>query len=310
MNNQIPLCLYHKNCLDGLASAWVAWKFHKGKIELQAIQYGDPIPAVHGRKVYVLDFSFKADVLLELDRICDIVLLDHHATAIKEFGTLTPDQRRELKGEYVFDVTQSGAMLSWKYFFPNGDIFPDSQPPSEIKMVQDRDLWKFEIPQTRLWTIAAYSYPLTVESFERFVNVGVNEMLKEGEVLSRKNDQDVTNIAKSARYMMIDGMVLPVVNAPSSLASDLGHKLSEDEAAAVVYTDGKDGRIFSLRSRTNGLAVNELAERFGGGGHPGAAGFKIMFTDRRFKSSHLYLYSKGYWWRWVKTTLSKFFKKK
>lgn len=292
---QRPLCLYHKNCLDGIASAWVAWKFYRGNIDLQAIQYGDPIPVYGGRRMYVLDFSFKAEMLMVIDSQCDLVLLDHHDTAAREFEKLDLTQ---LRGHVLVDEKYSGAMLAWRHFFP------EVEPPIEIQIVQDRDLWKFEIPYTREWTMAAFSYPFCVEEFEKLVSRGVDSVCNEGHVLERKQAHDVDKIAKNVRTMKIDGHELPVINANVFFVSDLGHKLSEGQLGAVVYTDGIDGRVFSLRSREDGMKVNELAERFGGGGHPGAAGFKIKFKDRRFKNSHLYLRSKGYWWRRVKAHLS------
>jgi len=290
-SDQRPLCLYHKNCLDGIAAAWVAWKAHNGEIDLQAIQYGDPIPVYGGRRMYVLDFSFKAEMLLVIDSQCDLVLLDHHDTAAREFERL---DLTKLRGHVLVDENYSGAMLAWRYFFP------DVKPPIEIQIVQDRDLWQWKIPQTREWTMAAFSYPFCVEAFDGLINRGVDSVCSEGFYLNRKNTQDVEKIAKSARTMIIDGLLFPVVNANSFFASDLGTKLSEGHLGAVIYTDTVDGRIFSMRSRKGGFAVNLLAERFGGGGHPAAAGFKIKFTDRRFKNSHLYLRSKHYWWRRIK----------
>lgn len=291
-SDQRPLCLYHKNCLDGLASAWVAWKAYNGEIDLQAIQYGDPVPIYGGRRVYVLDFSFKAEMLMTIDQQCDLVLLDHHDSAAREFEKLGD---HKFRGHVVVDEKYSGAMLAWRYFFP------DVEPPIEIQIVQDRDLWKFNIPYTREWTMAAFSYPLTVESFDTMVTRGVDSVCKEGFYLNRKNTQDVNKISKSVRMMIIDGLAFPVVNANSLFTGDLGEKLADGHLGAVIYHDGPDGRIFSMRSREGGLRVNLIAERFGGGGHPAAAAFKIPFSDRRIKKSHLYLRSKHYWWRRVKS---------
>lgn len=293
-SHQRPLCLYHKNCLDGIAAAWVAWKFYDGEIDLQAIQYGDPIPIYGGRRIYVLDFSFNAEMLMTIDQQCDLVLLDHHDTAFREFQKL---YAYTFRGHVNVDMEYSGAMLAWRYFFP------DVEPPIEIQIVQDRDLWRFKIPYTREWTMAAFSYPFDVTIFDSLVTRGVDGVCNEGRVLERKQKHDVDKIAKNVRMMKIDGHEIPVINANVFFVSDLGHKLSESQLAAVVYTDGIDGRVFSLRSREDGMKVNELAERFGGGGHPGAAGFKIKFKDRRFKNSHLYLRSKGYWWRRAKAYL-------
>jgi nanoRNase/pAp phosphatase (c-di-AMP/oligoRNAs hydrolase) len=55
----------------------------------------------------------------------------------------------------------------------------------------------------------------------------------------------------------------------------------------VVYSDGENKRLYSLRSqKLYGAKVNVIAELFGGGGHPNAAGFSISYDDPRFGKSH------------------------
>jgi hypothetical protein len=59
-----PIVIYHKNCVDGFSAAWV---FHNAQdkmeqtFEFYAANYGDPIPDVEDRHVYLVDFSFKKD---------------------------------------------------------------------------------------------------------------------------------------------------------------------------------------------------------------------------------------------------------
>lgn len=274
---QLPFCVYHKNCLDGIAAAWVVWRHFKGEVELLAADYGDPIPAkshVAGRDVYLVDFSWPRDVVIEYMQICNLTILDHHETAAKA-----------LEGLVEVDQTRSGAMLTWNHFNPGED------PPSGIKFCQDRDLWQWKHPGSKPWTVAAFSYPLEVEVFNRVVRTPIGDIIREGETLLRKHNSDVEKIARQARPMMIDGVTVPVVNANSLFVSDLAGALAEGHQYAVCYVDSRDARHFSLRSRNNGADVNLIAERFGGGGHKRAAGFRIMFDDPRFTRSHLELNS-------------------
>src|SRR5262245_12247014 len=54
-----PLVLYHGQCLDGFAAAWVAFQRFGGGGEYRAVQFGEPLKvAVDGRDVLILDFSF------------------------------------------------------------------------------------------------------------------------------------------------------------------------------------------------------------------------------------------------------------
>lgn len=272
-----PLCIYHKNCMDGLAAAWVVWDYFKGAVDLLAAQYGDELPPdseLKGRSVFVVDFSYNREQVLRLREICELVILDHHETAAKE-----------LEGLVHVDQSHSGAMLTWNYFHP------DKAAPQGLLFIQDRDLWQWRLRGSKQWTTAAFSYPLSVEHFNDLVKRPIGEVILEGTTLLRKHEQDIEKIAKSVRMMTIDGVEVPVINANALFASDLGHLLSQDHEFAVIYVDSKEERQFSLRSQKGKTNVNEVAERFGGGGHKGAAGFRIHFDDPRFARSHLELNS-------------------
>jgi hypothetical protein len=54
----------------------------------------------------------------------------------------------------MFDMEKSGCLLTWEWFFKN------RQPPQALLAVNDRDLWKFELPWTREIFLALTSYPL------------------------------------------------------------------------------------------------------------------------------------------------------
>lgn len=298
-NSTTPVCLYHKNCLDGIASAWVVWKHFKGAVELYPIQYGDELPVdVKGRKVYVVDFSFDAKKTLELAQICDLTVLDHHDTAAKtqyKLDELLGDD--PFPGEFIVDQDHSGAMVTWNYFHQN------ETPPTQLRLVEDRDLWKWQFATTKRWTAAAFSHPFNdVHAFDRLMTQPVLTIVTEGEALLRKQELDVDRISKNARTINIDGVEFGAINATSNYASDVGDKLSPEYPGVAIYVDGRDGRIFSLRSNKHtGVIVNAIAERFGGGGHKNAAGFKLPFSDPRFKNSHIKLRSKGYYWRKLKS---------
>src|SRR5437764_10835768 len=90
-----PLVLHHRGCVDGFVSAWVARrafmedsKYPGGWVEdalYVPCGYQEEPPArelYKDRDVFILDFSFSKDVLLEMCRHAkSLVLLDHHGTA-------------------------------------------------------------------------------------------------------------------------------------------------------------------------------------------------------------------------------------
>ena len=109
-----PLCIYHSNCADGFGSAWVVRKFFgNGKVDFHpGIHQTDP-PDTTDRDVIMVDFSYKRPVVLEMaKKASSILILDHHKSAKEDLVSLPKTVTT------VFDVSRSGAMIAWEYYFP------------------------------------------------------------------------------------------------------------------------------------------------------------------------------------------------
>ena len=302
--------LYHKNCLDGLGAAWAAWRGLDKQCDLVAVQYGMKFETLFGegfcnligKNVYCLDFSFDRETVKLLRNICNFTLLDHHVTAAKALEGLYQNDFDEIAGYtrtpsigvmpdvILVDQKYSGAMLAWKWFNPGSQFCP----PFGIEAVQDRDLWQWKVTGSKEWTAAGFSYDMTVENFDKLVDRPYKDVISEGEALLRSQEKNVKVLSKGARRFKLDEFDVPVVNANACFASDLGAVLAENEPFSLTYHDCADGRQFSLRTSCKDIKVNEIAERFGGGGHPGAAGFRIFFDDDQFSHSHFEVRSAGY----------------
>ncbi|MEO7108685.1 MAG: phosphoesterase, partial [Rhodoferax sp.] len=120
-NDPNPLVIYHgQSCPDGFASALAAWLFYEGKAEFLGLDHGNvrsvaDLPTLDGRAVYILDFSFSADILRGIEeRASKLVLLDHHKSAAEQ---LTGFACR--CGVVHFDMSKSGSRLAWEFFQPN-----------------------------------------------------------------------------------------------------------------------------------------------------------------------------------------------
>ncbi len=67
---------------------------------------------------------------------------------------------------------------------------------------------------------------------------------------------------------------IPVVNVSGKIVSEVVAELAESHPFAAGWWQLDDGQVVvSLRSRSDGVNVAEIAKHEGGGGHPGAAGF-------------------------------------
>jgi oligoribonuclease NrnB/cAMP/cGMP phosphodiesterase (DHH superfamily) len=264
------LCIYHGNCLDGFAAAWAVRHALGEEVEFHKGIHQQTPPDVSDRDVFLVDFSYKKDVLISmLKTAASITILDHHITAVQDLLELMDSG--ELKG--LFNMNKSGAMLAWEWFHP------EQQAPELIAFIQDRDLWKFELEGSREINAALSSYPFDFSVWDTLMASGdaeIADLKNIGAAIERKLQKDIEELlASGVRRMVIAGYDVPVLNAPSAYVSDAGHIMSINEPFAACYWDHAAGRSFSLRSSETGVDVAEVAKKFGGGGHAKAAGFTV-----------------------------------
>lgn len=260
------LIIYHANCFDGWTAAWIAHKATGGTAELYAAQhYTDP-PDCTGRRVLVVDFAYVPREATErmASQATDILILDHHKTNQQHLAGLP----------YVeFDMDRSGAGITWDYFHPN------QERPPIVKHVEDRDLWRFQYPETKAYHAAMSRYPKTIEAWGEIASKTTEEMVAEGEILLSYISRIAHEFADNAYRMTVRGVDLWAVNCPpqflSETAAVLYNRETEDGYLPVLCWSFDGEQYYcSLRSREHGIDVSDLAKSFGGGGHHHAAGFK------------------------------------
>src|SRR3989338_204024 len=107
--NKDIVVLYHGNCTDGFSAAWVAWKKFGNNAEYIGVGLDDaPLRGLINKEIYSLDFTYKAKYIPELlSRNKKLVVIDHH---------ITNTETTKMAQDYLFDLTHSAAVLTWKYF--------------------------------------------------------------------------------------------------------------------------------------------------------------------------------------------------
>jgi len=264
------LVLYHANCLDGFTSAWIAWKnFGDSAIYIPVKHDEEPPSEVfeNGKTIYMLDFfSYPEETIKKiLETSKKLIVIDHHIS-VKE---LLP-----LADEHIFDNEESGASLSWKYFFP------DEKIPNLVKYVMKGDLWKFESHSTKavLATISVEDFEFEIwdRMSEDLENDEVrNQYVESGKLLNKKMMKEVDKAVKDAVWIEFDGHKCLAVNSLFH-TSMIGHILFKKSGTfGFVWSLRGDKIIVSLRSEEGGVDVSKLAKKHGGGGHKYAAGFSF-----------------------------------
>jgi oligoribonuclease NrnB/cAMP/cGMP phosphodiesterase (DHH superfamily) len=266
-----PLLIYHGNCQDGFGAAWAVWKRHGDDFDYHPGIHQEPPPDVSGRRVVIADFAYPAEIMRELNLTARrITIIDHHISAAKELQPLLDSG--EIDG--IFDMNKSGAMLTWEWFHPG------QKPPRLLEYIQDRDLYRFDLPDSRAISSALFSHPQEFQLWDELMASDLEQLRQDGIAIERKHRRDLQKcIDSGVRRMRIAGMDVPAINLPFTMSSDAGNILSQGEPFAVSYWETAELVVFSLRSAENGMDVSEIARSFGGGGHKRAAGFRLTHEE-------------------------------
>lgn len=271
------LIVYHgPTCLDGLMSAAIAkMRLPYAEFMVGVYQHEPDYNVFRDREVFILDFSYNAEVM---DKICKVakfvVCIDHHKTAHE---VLRDFKRKNFV--FIYDVNKSGAGLTWSFFYPHEPL------PDIVKYVQDRDLWRWEYAETETVTAALYSYPADIEVMYNFLSAGktqLDQLRHEGKALVRARQKEIELTIKSGlNFTQWDheGIVytVPILNCSPGISSEVGNILAKDHPFAVMWFAFKDYCEWSLRSAKENpchVDVSKIAILHGGGGHKHAAGFK------------------------------------
>ena len=270
MKEKNIVVLYHAECPDGFGSAFAFWNKYGDDAKYVPVSYGKKPPLFSGKKIYIVDFSYPIEEIKNMMIDNDVLIIDHHIGVYDELKVLD---------NYIYRSDMSGSTMSWSY------LFPDAKIPSILKYIEDRDLWRFNLPNSKeiLSAIDSYDRDFIVwkslmdtldESTDGGISRGENKLIREGASILRFKFQSIENIIKRKFTINILGHNIFCVNSPI-FNSELATELSKDGVfGASYFFDGKFYN-FSLRS-SNDFDVASLAKKLGGGGHKNASGFKIL----------------------------------
>ena len=274
-NDPQPLILYHgRNCPDGFAAALAAWLYFEGKAEFLGLDHGDTkqlsdLPALDGRAVYILDFSFATEIMQGLEaRAAKLVMLDHHKSAAEK---LTGFACR--CGVVHFDMHKSGARLAWEFFHPEQPV------PDLVRLIEDRDIWVWQYPESAGFLAALDMEPFEFVRWQEIAAFDASQLasyVQRGKAMDEKFSKLAELIAESAQAITFNGVSGLMVNAPGVFHSLIGDLLSKKSGTfALMWSIDKTGVVKAgLRSQRSFDCI-PLADSMNGGGHAQACGFKV-----------------------------------
>ncbi|MBT9521830.1 MAG: phosphoesterase [Dechloromonas sp.] len=307
--------IYHADCLDGFGAAYAAWRHFGDAATYRPMHHGEPwiLDAIAGHAVFILDFSFPPEFLETMASVAaSVTQIDHHASALKAWGDKLQASDNGLRSyqhpssplRVEFDLEKSGARLAWEHFHPG------KPTPLALRHIEEQDMWRFT-PGTRPFCRALRLLPFDFPVWHQLVLDTPDEsapryldMLGQGGAIEQFYQQEIARLAQSGLRMAARLRGEPVdalqaqrhgqaivthenlawlavpgiaINANALFASELGNSLAEQSGSfGLIWQLSGDGEVkASLRSKGKTLDVSVIATRYGGGGHPNAAGFRM-----------------------------------
>lgn len=263
-----PLIITHGECDDGFAAACILYKHFKGEADFVSGHFQKAPPDCKGRNVIMADFSYKRPVMEKIiGESSAFSWLDHHKSAIEDMAGF-PWRTVDV---HITDTARSGAGIVADCFGARTKF---------INYIEDRDLWRFRLPNTMAFSLALRSYDQTFEIWSDLMercedNQSWHTFIHEGLVIERYYNKTVRDLCKQAyQAPNLPGNAW-VVNCPRAFASDVAHELAKEKQsiAATWYTDGTNN-YWSIRSLDDGPDVSLIAGLYGGGGHEHSSGFR------------------------------------
>ena len=265
MKNKI--LLYHADCPDGFGARFAFWKKYGEEMSYLPVKHGEPPPeGLEGKEVFIADFVYPKDILLDIERRAErLVVLDHHF-AMRE--------ATESVKEHVFDNDRSGAGIAWGY------VHPEVPLPRLIAYVQENDLWRSTLPHSR--EVASYlsTIPFDLAVWDRLMaemddDAAFQKIVEKGTAFREYQDHACAILAGYAEEVEFEGYRILTVNVPRLFRSEVGHLLADKKGPfAIVWYQTGGKKQFSIRG-DGSVDCAAIAARYGGSGHHDAAGFRL-----------------------------------
>jgi hypothetical protein len=259
--------IYHGKCPDGFGGAWAAWKKFGAKADyLPARDRSAPPVQLKNKIVYIIDYTYDAPIVKKLikDNI-RVTAIDHHVS--QRDATL-------LTEKYLYDVHRSGATLAWNYFHPGKKM------PMLLRYVEDRDIWKWNVPHSREMLMLIDLAPFEFKAWSLLAK-DIDDprtratYLKKGALLDLQYRSLYEKLLPNAEPVKFAGHKIYALNCPYYFTDDLGHALAMKTKTFSLLWNESGGRIrCSLRSAGK-VDVSKIAKKYGGGGHRQASGFSF-----------------------------------
>ena len=234
--------------------------------------------------VLVVDFSFPLPTMQDLKNRYRLIWIDHHPI-VHEYA----DKGFTCEGKCETTKGRSAAMLVWEYFHPGVN------PPWVIKYISDYDTWCFEYgDDTRRFDVALGQLELSPidkhqQEWDRLFRdkAFVHKLIQTGErildYIAIRNRVIVEDGAFETKIAGAPAIACNVKDANSALFSHIDRPDLPVRILFRYFQNIHKVRVSVYSIDEEHYPANEIAKKYGGNGHPGAAGFVCDINQIPFK---------------------------
>lgn len=304
------LIIYHNADFDGFCSgAIAAYYCKKNKINFTfyGMNYGDPFDKQIVRNydgVIILDFSFPMEDMAEMRNLLieanisvkkigrfdgyvlgdtNFIWIDHHKSSISDCTLFQMDNPKIDIFDGMRDVNLAACELAWQYFFPK------KYTPEIVRFLGRYDVWDHKdenVPLIQLginakidlYDLKSQSSLLNWETLfddtsERYYLI--EKFLENGMAIEEYVSSTNKKHSSYAFETEFEGHKAVIMNVPGFGSKFFKDYKNIDKFNLMIGFVVTENWIYvSLRSDKPNVDCSVIAKYHGGGGHPGAAGFK------------------------------------
>jgi oligoribonuclease NrnB/cAMP/cGMP phosphodiesterase (DHH superfamily) len=280
-------CFYH-NDLDGRCAGAIVAQFRNNynKDDFFEVDYVMDLPidkVKDGEEVWFVDYSFKDNTVHIINdlitRNCKVIWIDHHTSSINLVNA--NEELQTIEGIRQDGISGAGLTYMYCYNKEFNDI------PYYIKLVSDYDCWQYKFePDTTYFKIGIETTEFDALDYVwTNLSLGGNtldKIIKTGKIIKGYIDNDNTYYREHFSYESeIESHKCLVVNKKTN-SWVFGDKYN-DYPLVMVWVYNGEKYTYSIFSSNKDIDCSKIAEKFGGGGHKGAAGFssaELLFKKK------------------------------
>ena len=276
------ICFHHNDldgrCAGAMVSRYMDCRKPECFIEVDYVKVPDASMIKRGEDVFIVDYCYTKATVSQLEAIIEkaghVVWIDHHKSSsdllldTSDYDFLSDD-----KLKIVVDTKLCGAALTFMYF----EYESGHHMPRFLRYVDDWDRWAKRYPES-------YKFKLGMDSIDHsptnqiwrdlMFDADVTErVLQYGDIIEDYVTSHNTEYRNQFAFKcIVNGLKCYALNLKEN-SKAFGDLVNQCDAVVTFVFNGTSYQ-YSIYSTNKEIDCSKVAECYGGGGHPGAAGFE------------------------------------